>query len=341
VNAPIAHGLLAPSDQAHDRSAHVGGSDVAAILGLSPYLTPLEFWQIRTGRKPAPVPDKWQQRRFARGTKLEPFIREMAVQRLEDEGLKVELVSCNSRYYGAAHPWMTCEIDFELIVTGEVLINDEIVTFDREHINADAKSVSGFARLKWGEQHTEDVPIEYAAQFAWGLGLTGRRYCLVAALRSFDDVDIYWTVRDDETIAAMQAKVIRFWDECIVGGQQPDLFDFNDIKALFPLDNGQSVEATDEIAEKAGQYRQIKAQIKDWETSLEALQFELADFISPHARLTYQGRDLLTWKAQSDTRFDQGAFEAEHPELFAQFKRTKAIRVMRLPSSKPKKGAIR
>jgi predicted phage-related endonuclease len=338
MTEPTPLAVLASPGFQHDRGKHIGGSNVAAILGVSPYQTPLEFWQVFTGRKPAPEPDKWQQRRFDRGHKLEPFIRDMVVQRLQDDGLQVELLRCNARYYGVDHPWMTCEIDFELRVTGEVLINDELVTFDGEHINADAKSVSGFARFKWGEQHTEEVPIEYAAQFAWGLGLTGRRYCLVAALRSFDDVDIYWTVRDDETISGMVAKVTQFWTECVLGDQQPDPFTFDDINDLFPTDNGQAIEATDEIAEKVGQYRQIKAQVKDWEESLKALQFELGDYISPHSRLTKNGRDLLTWRAQTDTRLDQEALEEAHPDLVKQFKRTKVIRVMRLASTKQAKG---
>jgi hypothetical protein len=71
--------------------------------------------------------------------------------------------------------------------------------------------VTGFARKKWGEVDTEDVPIEYAAQFMHGLMVTGRRMCLVAALRSFDDVDLYWTLRDDETIAGMREKLVDFW----------------------------------------------------------------------------------------------------------------------------------
>ena len=325
-----------PSSVAQDRSRFLGGSDAAAVMGLSPWATPVELWMKKTGRAPVPVHvDRALQKRHARGHRLEPFIRDMAIEKLRDEfGLEVELVTWNERYTDPEYPFLSCEIDFELRLTGSLVIGDREVVFDREHINADAKSVTGFARRKWGEVDTEDVPIEYAAQFMHGLMVTGRRACLVAALRSFDDVDIFWTLRDDETIAAMRPKLVSFWLDHVVADVPPDPFTFSDIKDLFPLDNGQAIEATEEIARKALQLRDIREQIAEFERAAEALTFEVGEFISPNARLTFEGRDLCTWKAQTDTRLDQRALQDAHPALFSKFLRTKQIRVLRFPRSK-------
>jgi len=333
LNAPTATTALA----ARDRSSFLGGSDAAAVLGVSPWETPVELWMAKTGRKPQALHvDPAAEKRYARGHKLEPFIREMAVDKLQAMGLQVELVACNERYIDHEHPFLSCEIDFELLVTGTLAINGSEFVLEREHINADAKSVSGFARKKWGEVDTEDVPIEYAAQFMHGLGVTGRRLCLVAALRSFDDVDVFWTIRDDETIRAMREKLVHFWVDHVQADVPPDPMVFDDIKALFPLDNGQAAEASEDIAEKVEQLRDIKERIKTFEEAETALTFEIAEFISPNARLSFGGRDIATWKVQNDTRLDQQALRAAHPEIFQQFTRTKAIRVLRLP--KPKKG---
>lgn len=333
--------------QQRDRSKFLGGSDAAAVMGLSPYATPVELWQQKTGRKPKPEPDAAQRKRFERGHKLEPFIRDMVIERLQAEGLEVELVACNEVYNDPEHPFLACEVDFELKLTGTMPIGMDIVEFRGEHVNADAKSVTGFARKKWGVEHTEDVPIEYAAQFMHGLMVTGRRYCLVAALRSFDDVNIYWTVRDDETIAGMRPKLVSFWIDHVQADVPPDPLVFDDIKALFPLDDGQAVEADPEIAEKVEQLRTIKSQISEWEKAEEALKFEVAEFISPHARLTFKGQDIATWKGQNDTRLDQSLLaEAELYERneagqlvpidnpITRFSRTKVIRVLRLPKAK-------
>lgn len=309
-------------DLAPDRSKFLGGSDAAAVMGVSPYCTPVELWQQKTGRidRDASI-DRAQQKRFDRGHKLEPFIRDMVIDRLRDEGNQVELIAVNQRYIEPAHPFLSCEIDFELMLNGE-------------HINCDAKSVTGFARKKWGEEDTEDVPIEYAAQFMHGLMVTGRKTCLVAALRSFDDVDIFWTRRDDETIEAMRPRLVRFWIDHVLGDTPPDPLVFDDIKILFPSDDGLPVEASQDIADKVSRLADVKAQMKALKDMAEALTFDIAEWISPHALLTFDGRQIASWKGQGDTRLDQEALREALPDVFQQFTRTKTIRVLRLKKGK-------
>lgn len=49
----------------------VGGSDVAAIFGVSPWTTPLELWMIKKGRMKAPV--KSNQEGFVTGMAAKMF----------------------------------------------------------------------------------------------------------------------------------------------------------------------------------------------------------------------------------------------------------------------------
>ena len=49
----------------------VGGSDVAAIFGLSPWTTPLELWMIKKGRMKPPV--KANSSQLEMGHLLEPI----------------------------------------------------------------------------------------------------------------------------------------------------------------------------------------------------------------------------------------------------------------------------
>ena len=338
-----------------DRRTFLGGSDAAAVMGLSPWKTPVELWRLKTGKVEPEGMDPARRKILERGHKLEPFIRDMAVDKLRDEyGLEVEVLAINERYNDPEHPFLACEIDFELRLTGQVTIGEVVHVFDGEHVNADAKSVgSFFARKKWGETDSEDVPIEYAAQFMHGLMVTGRRYCLVAALRSFDDVELFWTVRDEETVAAMRPKLVEFWVDHVLADVPPDPIKFSDIKLLFPLDNGEATEATDEIVEKLSRLRQVKQEIKALTDEEDVLTFDIGDFISPNARLTYQGADLASWKAQVDTRVNNDALkEAEIyvrsttdvtgyeriTSPIAHFSRSKTIRVLRLLKPKAAKA---
>lgn len=313
-----------------NRREFLGGSDIAAVIGLSPWATPVELWMEKTGRTPVVEPDEQRKRMFARGHKLEPFIRDMVIEKLSGMGVEVELLDVSRHYTDTEHQFLRCEIDFELRLTGTVEIGGLFYDLDGEHINADAKSVSGFARKKWGETDTEDVPIEYAAQFMHGLGITGRRICLVAALRSFDDVDIFWTLRDDETIKGMREKAVLFWNECVLADVAPDPFTFTDIKLLFPMDNGQSIEATDDIYDKVQKLRDTRERIRGLEDLAEELTFQIGDFISPNAVLTYGTKPIATWKGQGRNDFDEKRFKEEHPALALKYSHHGITRVLRL-----------
>jgi putative phage-type endonuclease len=300
-----------------NRLGFIGGSDVAAILGVSPWKTPHELWLQKTGRAPREEITPEQQKRFDRGHRLEPVVLQMLIDRLQDDGHDVQLLRTNERYTDPEHPFMACEIDFELILDGE-------------HINGDCKTVHPFAAKKWGEEGTDEVPIEYAAQFMHGLGITGRQKCIVATLIGMDDLLIYMIERDDETIAGIRGRVVEFWNECIVADTAPDPIDFDDCKAIYAKSNGGSIEATSEVRDAVFNLAETKSKIKILERTEEELSYRITAFMQPNATLTFGGNVIATWNNQNDTRIDQKLMKEQAPELFQQYCRTKEIRVLRL-----------
>jgi putative phage-type endonuclease len=315
-----------------DRSTYVGGGDIAAVMGLSPWKTPVELWQQKTHKVAEDVsPEKV--RIFRRGARLEPFIRDMTIEKLQDMGLQAELVHFNRRYVDPQVPFFAAEIDFELVVSGVVEINGEEVVFDSEHINCDAKSVTGFARKKWGDVGSDEIPIEYAAQFMWGLGITNRKYCLVAALRSFDDVDLFWVKADVETVLAMRAKASTFWLEHVLKDVPPDPVNFADLKLLFAkADPVADFASTDDeaLVQKVYNYKRTTAAIKDLEAQAETLKFEIGAAIGDKPGLAHNGKPLVTWGNEKETRFKAKDFAAAHPELAEEWTHRGTHRVMRV-----------
>lgn len=300
----------------HDRSRFLGGSDVAAVLGVSHYRTPLELWQEKTGRKIFEA-DPEETRRKSRGQKLEPFIVEMAVEKLREQGHTVEIITRNARYFDPSLPFLSCEIDAELEVDGQ-------------EVNFDAKSASGAARLRWGEEGTDQVPLEYAAQFMHGLGITARPKTLVAALRSFDDVELYEVPRDEVTIQAMREKCVLFWRDCVEADRPPDPITFADCRELWPEGNGKRVEATDEVLALIDELRQVADRKKALANREEWLRFELARFMGPAEVISKGVRDLVSWAAETRSDFDEKAFRREHPDWVALFTKPRTTRVLRI-----------
>jgi len=312
MNAPTSPAALKP-----DRTTFLGGSDIAAVMGISPWKTPVVLWQEKTGRSEEPKPDKFRQRILERGKKLEPYVLEMVTDKLREQGHEVEIIATNKYYTDVDHNFLRCEIDFEMLLDGE-------------HINGDCKTVSGFARAHWGEEDTDEVPMHYAAQFMHGMGITGRSRCLVAALIGLDDVAIYWVNRDDDTIAAMRERAVRFWTQYVQTDTAPDPIEFSDITALFPRDNGQPIEATEKIAAAVASLKHVKSQIKTLEEQEEELRFQIGDFISPNTTLTFRGADIATWKAQDTARIDSKRLKAEMPDIAAKLQTITTSRVLRL-----------
>ena len=76
----------------------VGGSDVAAIFGVSPWTTPLELWMIKKGRMKPPV--KSNQEQLIMGHLLEPIAAYWYQQKTGNT-----VYDDTYMYQHADHPW--------------------------------------------------------------------------------------------------------------------------------------------------------------------------------------------------------------------------------------------
>ncbi len=299
------------------RHLMVGGSDVAAILGLSAWRSPVDVWLEKTRRVDPEAqvsPDK--AKILERGKKLEPYVIEMGLHKLRERGHRVELLARNKRYAHPDYPWLEVEIDAEFMLDGE-------------HINVDAKTVTGFARGKWGEEDSEDVPMDYAAQFMTGLNVTGRRRCLVLALIGLDDVMPFWVNRDDETFAWIMADLVTFWTVNVAQDKAPDPIRLADVRALNPRDNGRTVEATPELADKIERIRRLGIEARMRTAERDELKLEVAAYLEGFTRLTKGGQEVATFRAHDETELDVAALRRAHPDLYALFEKTKTVRVLR------------
>ena len=181
INTPQPVGQL-------DRTKYLGSSDVAAILGISPWRTPLDVYLDKVQPRINPV-DPAKQKIFTRGQRMEPYVIDILS---EETGLVI--TKRGERYRDTEHDFLAAEIDAEA-ESGE---------------NIEIKTVSPFKSKEWGEEHTDSVPIHYNAQAQHGLMVTGKEVCIFGVLIGGDDFRIYKVERDDETIAAIREREVDF-----------------------------------------------------------------------------------------------------------------------------------
>lgn len=270
-----------------DRTQFIGGSDTAAIIGVSPWKSAYQLYQEKIGAHVEDVTPQ-KQRIFARGKRWEPVVVEMIVDELRHKDHDVDVMRRNRRYQDKEFPFLAAEIDLELGVDGE-------------QCNVEIKTVHPFAAKAWGEPGSDEIPIYYAAQAMHGLMVTKRRRCIVAALIGADDLRIHEIVRDDETIAGIRAKELAFWQR-VQDRNPPDPQTTEDVRWLYAKDAGEVAEADDELLRLVGELHFQKQTAKHAEEAIERVSTQIKLAMGNAALLLYDGRPIATWKNNKPSR---------------------------------------
>ncbi|HAH9630908.1 TPA: endonuclease [Escherichia coli] len=290
-----------------DRTKYIGGSDVAGILGISPWRTPLEVYLDKVQPRVKPV-DPSKQKVFKRGQRMEPYVIDLLS---EETGM--EIVHRGNRYIHRDYDFIAAEIDAEA-ASGE---------------NIEIKTVSPFKAKEWGEIQTDAIPVHYTAQAMHGLMVTNKQVCVFGVLIGGDDFRIYRVERDEETIQAILEKEIAFWDR-VKNLNPPEATSVSDVSLMFEKDAGTSIEADGKALSLFNDLRYMKSRRKSLEEEIAISEEKLKMYMQEHSVLTLDGKPLCTWKSQISNRFDQKLFQSVHPELFEKFKTTTTQRVFRM-----------
>ena len=223
------------------RRKFIGGSDIAAVLGISPWKTTVDLWLDKT-TPPMPEQDGKPARRVkTRGHRLEPYIIDM----IEEEH-ELKITARNQRYIDPEVPFFACEIDAE---TQLVSMDGDTPSLPITE-NVEIKTVHPFKTKEWGEQDSDALPLHYLAQTQWQMGVTRRDRTHVFALIG-DELKRYIVERDAVTIDAMRRRAEAFWMDYVVPGIRPPI-DYTDSKALdtlkrlYPGTDGTAIQATAE-----------------------------------------------------------------------------------------------
>lgn len=121
-------------------------------------------------------------------------------------------------------------------------------------------------------------------------------------------------------------------------GMMPEGCDptYENASSLFPEGYGNTVVLGHEIynsLERLSLAREQKKQATDIE---EQIKGEIAMLLGDCEYGSVDGVQVVTWKNSSRTSFDSKTFEAEHPALYAKFKKTSTFRTMRITAKESK-----
>jgi len=294
-----------------NRPHGIGGSDVAALLGLSPYKSPVQLWAEKVGH---PGFEHAQGIHLRLGQHLEPFV---AAEYERATGLVAKVHP--DPIFHAEHPFFFAHVD-RLVQTdpactnrvGGVTLADTVL---------ECKTSGAFNKGEWGEAHTDQVPTPYMLQCAWYMALTHCDRANVAVLIGNNDFRVYHLHRNSELESAIFDHAKRFWSECVVAGVPPAPKSALDASILYPFSRpGAQVDAGIDAADAVGRMRSCQREMKNLEAEMEKLRSCVMSAMGEAEELVSGGRVLATWRCTKPARrLDVQALRLAHPDLAETF----------------------
>ena len=277
-----------------ERRKGIGGSDVAAIMGLSAYSTPYQVWLEKTrgihediSEKPAVM---W-------GNILEPVVGEHYMDCHPDRHVR----RVNAIARSIERPWAQASLDYE--------VHDPELGWGVLEIKT-----AGWRR----EQDWEDgVPVYYQTQVAHYLSVTGRPFADVAVLIAGQDYREFRVMRDEEDVATVNAAVDEFWHEYVENGVAPEVeaFDAHSLFMAHQRDDGEYLSGDGRrLGPLVNLWLTAKSDMDEARMRLDYYSTALKDVIGDNRGIDFTaGR--LTWQRSERRRLDSKRLRSERPDI--------------------------
>ena len=310
MNAPLPR-TIHFCGKSRTRPLGIGGTDIGAILGLSPYKTPLELWSELVSSDPPKSRDLLHLRY---GQHTESF-----VAREYERATQLFTVEHSSTLFHKTHGYMFGHIDrFVLDTPDTPAVVDGVVTANKL---LECKTSSAFSKSDWGEAGTDQVPPLYLVQCAWYLAITGCKAADLAVLIGNNDFRVYTIERDLELEGLILSHAQAFWHEHVLAQKPPQPVNVQDVQLLFPKETaGSSVEANLDLLEQIKQYQSSSAKAQLLSDECEKLKSEILNYMGSAEKLTHCGKTIATWKcSKASSRIDTKALAQEYPDIAKSF----------------------
>lgn len=292
-----------------DRRQGLGGSDMAAVMGVDKYRTPLQVFLQKTGI----LKDSDPTRFTYWGNRLEELVAdEFSIQ----SGKKVQRLNRLLRH--PEHSFITGNIDRRIVGEPAVL---------------ECKTASAYKADDWDGA----APINYIIQLQHYLMLTGAERGYFAVLIGGNDFRHFEMKRDDGLIADIESAAKNFWLKHVVPGVPPEATagDNEILLDLYRDPSDEVLEMDDEWELACRLYleaHEIEKSAKERKSDISA---KMKAFIGSNKGLD-GNRYTAKWNRFERVDVDIASLRAAHPEIVKNFIRTSPSGSLRITERKSK-----
>ena len=292
-----------------DRLTGLGGSDLGAIFGLSPYRTPHDVWLEKT-RRTTPVVDGIHLRH---GQWNEQFI---ADEYTRATGQRTQRYNALLR-----HPEAPLIGHVDRLVIPEGAKTASYKSEIRTDIGLECKTASAFAAgrdSEWGPAGTDQVPQGYLLQVAGYQALTGCARWDLAALIGNADLRIYHFTRDLELEGYLLEEASRWWRDYVIADTPPPPSSELEARQRWPGHSpGRAIEADESLYTDLTLLARLKAEIRDYEKQEQALKDRILPALEDAEIITWAGKEITSYRANKAS--DKTDWKALADELLRGF----------------------
>lgn len=277
------------------RRKGIGGSDMAAVLGVSKYGNALTVWEDKRGER-EPVEENefmyW-------GNVLEEVVAQEFSKRT---GWKVR--NNNYTLQSIEYPYLLANIDRDIVGVDAGL---------------ECKTASAYKESEW---EGDKVPDNYYVQCQHYMAVTGKASWWIACLVGGNRFFYKEIPRDEDLIKTIIEEGKAFW-QMVIDGTKPAVDgsdeSSNALKRWYPAANDRTIELGESAKYYISEYQKAKEEEAAATARKKEAQNVLCSMLGENQSGTI-GEYTVNWKNRKGSEtLDKKAFKAEYPELFDKF----------------------
>jgi len=239
--------LALTEEQRNERRRYIGGSDIAAIVGYSPFKNITDVYHDKLNKMQGTT-----NKAIQLGEGLEEHLVNMAAARIGDTP-QLNVVFTND--------WRRAQVDAWLPNRQEVLEAKVVGIFNPR-----------FNPTEWGAEGTSDVPPYYYLQVMWQIYLSNAKGGhLVALIGSGLGYRIYTIPRHDDLIEELERHASNFWHNHVLVGVPPSQPASLSTYKFIPREKAKRVRIDESLAEDYLQVMEASASIDKRKDEIKAL----------------------------------------------------------------------
>lgn len=298
----------------HNRTRGIGGSDIGAICGVSPFTSARQIYLRKTGQydESLEVSEAAQERMYF-GHLLEPIVAEEYARRTGNK-----LITLKATLQHKDYEWALANVD-------RLIVDDE----GKPIGVLECKTSSEYNNEAWENGEILTSYIYQLNWYMWILGLDRGAFACLVGGNKFYHYDVF---RNDELLNnIIIPKAKDFWFNNVLALKEPELqsndTDFVNSKYAEVKKNSEIILDDDVTNELARTVVECKAKIKELEATMEEAQNRLKERLKDK-EIGYTKDFTIKWSPRVSTRIDTAKLKKEYPEIYEKVKKKVEYRAM-------------